>query len=315
MTDTYAIPEPPSPTKYKLVSPRGAHLATRIWKPSSSKPTCLILLVHGGGWHSGYFDAFAKRLNSDVGAFVASYDQVSCGYSDREPDSPPNCVFIRSLDDLVEDVFAAVEWAKLEVGDVTKEEVPIFLLGESWGAPQVMTAAFYAPEQNLKVAGVISLGGMIRVGDSILPPAFIVKLICWMAVYYPKTVLSGMDTESTFDDAFGDKKWARTARADPKVVINLAPALSSVAAMLSAGDYLLANASKFPVPFLAIHSKADVRTKADAMQEFCDKVGGKAQIILLDTPGHQLLQDVPEITNQTIHEVCTWVLTQLPAPK
>lgn len=310
-TKNYAVPNPPIPTNHKLESPRGPHLATRLWKPTTAKPTCLILLVHGSGWHSGYFDAFAKHLATELGALVASYDQVNCGYSDREPGSPRNCIYIRCMEDLVEDVFAALEWATLEAAEITKEPLPMFLLGESWGAPQVINAAFDAPEQNITLSGVISLGGLVRVGDSLLPPAWVVKVLCWLANYYPKTAMPAVDTESSFDDAFGDKKWAQTARGDPKVVLKTTPTLSGVAAMLSAGDYILEHASKFPVPFLAIHSRLDVRTKADAMQEFCDKVGDKATLIMVDTTGHQLLQDVPKVTNQVIQDVCAWLEKQL----
>jgi alpha-beta hydrolase superfamily lysophospholipase len=306
----YAIPEPPTPNKHKLESPRGAHLATRIWKPTS-KPQCLVLFVHGSGWHSGYFDVIAKRLNTAVGAFVAAYDQVSCGYSDMEPGSPKNTMFVHSMDDLVEDMFAALAWAESKLDEVTKEDLPVFLIGESWGAPQVMTAAFYASEQNMKLAGVISLGGAVKVGDSLLPPSIVVNVLCWLARYYPKTAMPGVDTESTFDDAFGDKKWARTARADPKIQFHLSPTLSSVAAMLSSGDYILTNAPKFPCPFLAIHAKFDVRTKMEAMQEFCDKAGATAKLIPVETTGHQLLQDVPTVTNQVMLEVCEWVKLEL----
>lgn len=312
MTNIYPIPEPPTVSVHKLKSPRGAHLATRIWKPTS-KPKCIILLVHGSGWHSGYYNAFAKRLNTNVGAFVMSYDQPGCGYSDREPGSPPNCTHIRSMDDLVEDVFAALAWTKLELAKLYQDTaLPVFLLGESFGAPQVMKAAFYAAEQNIKLTGVISLAGLVRVGDSILPPAFVVNSICWLAKYYPKTIMRGVDTQSTFDDAFGDKKWARTARADPKIVLQVAPTLSSVATTLSAGDYILENAIHFPVPILAIHARLDVRTKAEAIQEFCDKVGHKAVAIIVDsTTCHMLLHDVPEVTNQTIRDICEWVEREL----
>lgn len=60
----YIVPSPPNPTKFHLRSPRGANLATRVWPLAEiSNPdvklVALCLLVHGGGWHSGYFHNLA----------------------------------------------------------------------------------------------------------------------------------------------------------------------------------------------------------------------------------------------------------------
>lgn len=131
----YQVPAPPIPTKYPLKSPRGATLATRVWPINSSKnPKALCLLVHGGGWHSGYFDDLATHLTqNDI--FCASFDQVNCGYSDPEPDTPaPGITHVRDFDCFMEDVCTAIEWMQMEAGTTT---TPVFLLGESFGALEV----------------------------------------------------------------------------------------------------------------------------------------------------------------------------------
>jgi alpha-beta hydrolase superfamily lysophospholipase len=158
----YPVATSPPPTKYKLQSPRGPILATRIWfptatitKPSSSQlsskpqtkpPTALVLLVHGGGWHSGYFEELAKCLTTTTSnssnVIVGSYDQVGCGYSDKEPGTPPGhgVGHINSFDDLIEDMFEAVTWLKTEAADPTGVDTtatPLFLIGESFGGLQV----------------------------------------------------------------------------------------------------------------------------------------------------------------------------------
>jgi alpha-beta hydrolase superfamily lysophospholipase len=127
----YEVPGPPPATQFPLQSPRGAKLAARAWpNPSQTKPVALALLVHGYGDHSGYYGELASRLNRD-GVYCASYDQVGHGYSEAEPQAPDGLVHVNSFDDWVEDVFAALAWARSECGygGVT----PTFLVGESLG--------------------------------------------------------------------------------------------------------------------------------------------------------------------------------------
>jgi alpha-beta hydrolase superfamily lysophospholipase len=93
----------------------------------------MCLLVHGGGWHSGYFEELAVSLTKqDI--FVAAYDQPGDGYSEPEPDAPsPTVKHVRSFDWFVEDVFEAIEWMKKEAGVQETDDVPVFLFGESFG--------------------------------------------------------------------------------------------------------------------------------------------------------------------------------------
>jgi alpha-beta hydrolase superfamily lysophospholipase len=131
----FPIPGPPAPTKFQLLSPRGAKLATRVWPtPYDNRlPSALCLLVHGGGWHSGYFGGLAKSLTKQ-NIFVAAYDQPGDGYSETEPDAPSHTVkHVRSFDWFVEDVFEAIEWMKHEAGVEGHDHVPVYLFGESFG--------------------------------------------------------------------------------------------------------------------------------------------------------------------------------------
>lgn len=156
----YPVATAPTPTKNKLQSPRGAALATRFWSSSSSSsssklPQALVLIVHGAGWHSGYFEELASCLVKNCHAAVGCYDQVGCGYSDKEPGTPSGrgsvgVQYIHSFDDFVEDLFEAVKWLKLEAAAATAtsnnddrqyfETLPLFLIGESFGGLQVSMA-------------------------------------------------------------------------------------------------------------------------------------------------------------------------------
>jgi alpha-beta hydrolase superfamily lysophospholipase len=137
---------------------------------------------------------------------------------------------------------------------------------------------------------------MLKISQKFLPPQPVVSALIWLAQYYPKLVMPATDFESTFDDAFGDKEWARTARADPKVTKQIKATIAVVAATLGTGQKILSKASSFPVPLYALHGKGDSRTSSEAIQELVDRIGpNRATMEYVNTSGHQLLQDTPEI--------------------
>ena len=115
--------------------------------------------------------------------------------------------------------------------------------------------------------------------------------------------------ESTFDDAFGDKDWAKTARADPKVAMEIKATIGAVAATLATGSNLRGKAKDFPVPFYAIHGRGDTRTSCEVMEEFVDNIGpSKASMDAIETTGHQLFQDKPEIVQDVFNKITNWIL-------
>lgn len=277
-------------------------------------------MVHGAGWHSGYFGELAAVLTQH-GIFVAAYDQPSSGYSERDKEAPANCTHIYNMDEIVDEVYEAVDWARKEATAAGaaaaatpgnyKKQLPLFLIGESFGAVQVLSAAFEFRERQVNLAGVVILGGLIRPAKEVLPPPFVIQVLTWLSRYYAKFKMPAADYSATFDDAFGNKEWARVARQDPAVHVSPQFTLGAAASILSSGVTLLEKASAFPVPLLAIHGREDCRTQCEAVQEFVDGVSkgqsSDAEIVLIETDGHQLLQDKPEITNQVMEKVASWI--------
>ena len=326
----YFVPDPPTPTKFTLESPRGAKLATRTWWwPESdnqryhSKPKALVLLVHGAGWHSGYFAPLATRLVQDCNVFCASYDMVCHGYSEPEPMSPNGCFHINTFDDLVEDVYAALSWAQQEAGYTN---LPTFLLGESFGGMVALEAAlqskFYlrnvndknTAENTTSLRGVICCSAVLEVNPEFLPPNFVIQVLTWLCPYYPRTRMPAVDFSQTYDQAFGDPQWAAITRTDPKVQISPSPTLGGAVASLSTGKKVLAQANKFPCPLLVLHAKQDCRAMVAPMQQFVDQMppNVKAEGVWLDdTTGHQLLQDKPEVTERVMCKISDWINQQL----
>ncbi|MEL7224985.1 MAG: alpha/beta fold hydrolase [Cyanobacteria bacterium J06576_12] len=179
--DKPAVPQPPEPAATPLYSPRGAKLATRIWKNNikGGSPHAICLMVPGGGWHSGYFEPLALFLNQK-GFACSSYDPVGMGYSEAEPGAPEGCIHIEAFDDFVEDVFAAVVWTKKQLQ--CSVDMPIFLIGESFGGLQVLAAGLAedkAKATEIDLAGIITTGAALEIDPATLPPKPVIKVLAF----------------------------------------------------------------------------------------------------------------------------------------
>jgi alpha-beta hydrolase superfamily lysophospholipase len=240
----YEVSGPPFTTQFQLRSPRGAKLAARAWPcPSKTKPVALVLLVHGYGDHSGYYGELARR-----GVHCASYDQVGHGYSEAEPDAPNGLVHVRSFEDWVEDVFAALAWARSECGH-TSEALPTFLFGESLGGLQVLEAALQSKHYGVQLSGVVASSAVLQVHPDALPPKTVATLMRFLAPYYPKFPMpKDPNREESYDSAFGDPEWARTFRSDDKVLKAPRATLGAVVGVWGGRGARSAQPRRFPVP-------------------------------------------------------------------
>ncbi|MEM8545492.1 MAG: alpha/beta fold hydrolase [Cyanobacteria bacterium P01_H01_bin.119] len=294
-----------------LYSPRGAKLATRIWKnnPKGENPRAVCLMVPGGGWHSGYFEPLALFLNQQ-GFACSSYDPVGMGYSEAEPGAPEGCIHINKFDDFVEDVFAALVWTQRQLQ--SSADMPIFLIGESVGGLQVLAAGLAedrAKAAGIKLAGIIATGAALEIDPATLPPKPVIKVLAFLARYFPRLKMPATDFSATFDAAFGDKEWARIARLDPGVQVSPRPTMGAATATVASGEKIARKAGEFGLPLLAIHAVNDCRTMCGAMQKFVARSGPLTEGFWIeDTTGHQLLQDREEITRRVMEKMASWLL-------
>ncbi|MEO0987152.1 MAG: alpha/beta fold hydrolase [Cyanobacteria bacterium J06639_14] len=303
-----AVPRPPEPAVNPLYSPRGAKLATRIWR-NNTEPRAVCLMVPGGGWHSGYFEPLALFLNQK-GFACTSYDPVCMGYSETEPGTPEGCMHINKFDDFVEDVFAALVWTKKQLQCLA--DVPIFLIGESFGGLQVLAAGLAedrAKANGINLAGIIATGAGLKVNPAMLPPKPVIKVLAFLSRYFPRLKMPATDFSATFDAAFGDKEWARVARHDPGVQVSPRPTMGAATALVASGEKIARKAGEFGLPLLAIHAIEDCRTMCEAMQKFVDQSGPLTEGFWVeDTTGHQLLQDRDEVTSRVMEKMASWLL-------
>ena len=304
-----AVPQPPEPAVNPLYSPRGAKLATRVWRNSVESPRAVCLMVPGGGWHSGYFEPLALFLNQQ-GFACTGYDPVGMGYSEAEPGTPEGCIHINQFDDFVEDVFAALVWTKQQLR--CSADVPIFLIGESVGGLQVLAAGLAehrAKATGINLAGIIVTGAALEIDPATLPPNPVIKVLAILSRYYPRLKMPATDFSATFDAAFGNKEWAKVARLDPGVQVSPRPTMAAATAMVTTGEKIARRAEAFKVPLLAIHAVNDCRTMCAAMQQFIDQSGPLTEGFWIeDTTGHQLLQDREEVTSRVMEKMANWLL-------
>ncbi|MEO1131436.1 MAG: alpha/beta fold hydrolase [Cyanobacteria bacterium J06639_1] len=311
-----AVPRPPEAAATPLYSPRGAKLATRVWNsiPDGKSPRAVCLMVPGGGWHSGYFEPLASVLNQN-GFACASYDPVCMGYSEAEPGTPEGCIHINAFDDYVDDVFAAVAWTKQQLQG--SEDLPIFLIGESFGGLQVLVAGLASDRVNttgIELAGVVVMGAAIAIDPATLPPKPAIKILAFLARYFPRVKMPATDFSATFDDAFGNKAWAEVARRDPGVQVSPRPTMAAATAIVATGEHIARSAEAFGVPLLAIHAVRDCRTMCEAVRQFVDRSGSQSEGFWIeDTTGHQLLQDRDEVTSRVMEKVASWLIDKTEA--
>lgn len=309
----FAIPHPPKALEPALISPSGAKLATRLWLPWSSgrNVKAICLLVSGEYLHSGYFEGLAARLNRE-GIVVVAYDPASMGYSESEHGAT-DCFHIDSMDCWIEDVFAAAVWAKERTK--ASSNTPVFLVGESVGGIQVLAAALDRKAQTdhkVTVSGVVTLSAMLEPAPGLLPSRVVIKMLSLFSPCFPQLKLPPPEVIPNFDDVFGNREWALTARTDPMVRMVPRPTLSAAKAMIIGAERIESKAKTLEIPLLAIHAIKDSRAVFSAMQKLVDRVGTKAEGFWIeDTSGHQLLQDHREVTERVKEKVATWIAGQL----
>jgi alpha-beta hydrolase superfamily lysophospholipase len=323
----FLVPPPPPPVIDRGVLSRGkTPLATRLWRPSSGRVTAVAVLVHAHGWHSGYFEGLAGRLNRDD-ILVVAYDQVGQGYS-KSPHGKAHGV--ATFGHWVHDVLAAAAWALQQVptqpSPGNEATPPLFLVGESLGGVQVLAAGLDQRLQrryNVTISGVVVLGALLEINPALLPSKPVMALLTMLSKCCPAwSVPGGVNVKAAaLDDAcFGNREWAETARLD-SVVPSLDPgptttatALATAVAIWSGGPRIAKRARQWDqhLPLLALHATRDPRADCEAVMQFVDQTKGRhvSGVWLEDATGHLLLQDFKSVTETVKNKIATWMVAQ-----
>eukprot|EP00958_Prasinococcus_capsulatus_P012511 scaffold1248_cov393-Prasinococcus_capsulatus_cf.AAC.33 len=141
-----------------------------------------------------------------------------------------------------------------------------------------------------------------------LPHPALVKALEMLAVIFPRAPLPDSNFGSTFDDAFGDPKWAATARRDPAVQVAPRASVRAGVSTIKSCEDVLNKASDIGLPLLVLHAEGDTRTAPEGATELFEGASSQDKTLqLFPSAGHQLLQDQEEITKEVIDTIRTWL--------
>jgi len=199
----------PEPSEW-MTSTQGYKLAVRRWhavKEMSASPKSVVILQHGGGFHSGYFNEVGSAL-SLAGYEVVAMDAMGHGYSE----GPGELTYWDDIAEVTDDLSKLAAREKHRVG-----KIPVVVYAESMGA---LIAAPLAIKCDENISAYIIGGGLFKLAPQTAPPGPFLFLMRQLARFFPRRRVQLPTLDATFDSAFGDKRWAEAARSDPKVVTN-----------------------------------------------------------------------------------------------
>lgn len=289
------------PSEYMESSQAGIRLAVRRWEPMNADAIKSVLVVHHGGvgWHSGFFDVLGKAL-VEKGIATIAYDQVGSGYSDSMNGFRQ---YFDSMDTLDADLSKVVAATK------TKYNKPVFCLGESFGGMVLLYHMLREPN----ASGYILTGPVIRIRKEMLPPKIVQRIIKFLAMFFPHLKMPGTDFMTTFDEAFGDPRWAAAGRADPFIqeAASTPPRLGMAASVISASDTIWENKQEVHVPFAIFMGEKDVRVYIPDSEALYEEAKSTDKTLKIVEGGHhQLFQDAPQVTQSVVDGVGDWILAR-----
>lgn len=262
------------------------------WADASSKTKALVLALHGMTMHAGTFDALARQLVSE-GYLVVALDMRGFGHwmegtSDIPADKAVN--YERSQVDLVN---------LLTLLRQNYPSLPLFCLGESLGADEILRAAASQPQL---------MDGLILSSPGIRRRSFISKhTIC-------KFPLICTNPCRQLDISQFMKYWASE---DPKIIEGmledpLVRRRMSSAELLKSKSFLqstLKYVDKVPahLPVLIIQGDGDRILKSNAVVLLLQRLKSKDQMVRWFHERGHILLETAHVQPDTVDTVRTWL--------
>ena len=161
--------------------------------------------------------------------------------------------------------------------------------------------------------GYVMAGPAITLRPEMLPPRFVIKIVKVLARFFPSLKMPGVDIFSTFDDAFGDPRWAEAARADPFIqeAFVSAPLLGMAASTLTASDNIVASMDRVEAPFFIVVGNEDTRIVIPDSERLVQLArSNDKRLKIVENDRHMLFQDKAEITAEVINDIKEWILAR-----
>eukprot|EP00525_Craspedostauros_australis_P009509 CAMPEP_0198134518 /NCGR_PEP_ID=MMETSP1442-20131203/60118_1 /TAXON_ID= /ORGANISM="Craspedostauros australis, Strain CCMP3328" /LENGTH=242 /DNA_ID=CAMNT_0043795663 /DNA_START=437 /DNA_END=1162 /DNA_ORIENTATION=- len=236
-------------------------------------------------------------------AFI-SYDQAGCGYSDSTNGMR---AYFDSIDTITNDFTKILNDMRSKF-----EGRKIFAMGESFGGHIVLKQMLVEQmkgESGSLADGYILTGPVIQLLPEMLPPKPVVALLKFVARFFPMLEMPGTDFFSTFDLAFGDKRWARAGRADPIIqeAATIPPRLGMIASVLTSFGYVNDSLGDIKAPIAVFMGEKEVRVDTDAVRRVQQLAQSEDKTFKEVKGGHhQLFQDISEVTGVVCNHVKEW---------
>ncbi|RME51356.1 MAG: alpha/beta hydrolase [Caldilineae bacterium] len=277
------------PTTTTLHSADGFSLFCRAW-PAEGDPRATLAIVHGLGEHSGRYDHTARYF-AERGYAVFAVDLRGHGQSEGRRGH------INRFDDYLTDVTTLLDHARRQTPDR-----PLFLLGHSMGGLIVLVYALKHPDG---LTAVVASGPGLRARVHV--PAWKTTLANLMASVAPTLAMSnGLDPA----DISRDRAVVDAYIADPLVHDRVTARWYTE--FTAAGDWAMANASRFPLPLLIVQGGSDPIVDPAGAKAFFDRVArSDKRHIEYTTLYHEVFNEPEKL--DVLADVENWLSAYCPA--
>lgn len=311
-----------------MVSSKGFKMAVRRWPVPNGKQTKgVLVLLHGGNFHSGYFGYPGTEL-SKSGYEVVACDLPGHGFSE----GPGNLCYYDRFSDHVDDVALLIRTEKAK-----RPTTPIYLFGESWGGilaaevaiecqssavPEAARGCHGCQKESLQqrlpgaeiaLDGVICAGSLFELKATKLNPILEHVMIPVISALFPRLTFSDKGLDETLDSAFGMPEWVAAVRSDPKVpgspgmkhdLITFRPVRESLQAIKRINK----RAPELKTPLLVVHAENDTRCGVDGARTFhANAVSADKELLVYPEASHQMFMDIDANVNRLVTDLRVWL--------
>jgi alpha-beta hydrolase superfamily lysophospholipase len=261
----------------------GLILKGRSWRTQT--PRAVVVIAHGYGEHGGAYRRFAEAA-----AERSDFDVIAADFRGHGR-SPGRRGFVRTYEDLTDDLLSVIEWASNAV-----KGARCFVLGHSNGGQVALRAALRSPG---KISGLILSNPVLRV--SVEVPAAKLKLARLLARYAPWVTLKG---DLSAESLTRDPEIQAEHRADPLRHSRMSAPLFF--GMVEGGAMLMERASELMLPVLMLLGAQDTVTDPAAARGFFDRIGSDDKTLsIYPKMMHEPLNEIGRA--QVIDDVLRWL--------
>lgn len=250
----------------------------------AGEPKAILCIVHGFGEHQERYTHVIEAMIAE-GIAVFTFDLRGHGKSEGKRGHA------KKYNYLIEDVEEFLMHARREFNDA-----PIILMGHSFGGH--IAANFLLKKITSEIAAAVVSSPWLKLAFE--PPAFKVKLAKLMANIYP-----GYSDKSELDVSKLSRapEIAEAYASDPLVLNTITAGLFT--SILTASDWIIANAHKLEVPTLLYHGTADEIISIDGSKQFAKNAGDVVEFKELPGVYHEPHNDLEK--ESVIRMILAWI--------